>query len=57
MDAQLRKLADLRIAESYYVRGYKSISTKFGDTYIIKCRLVTHDRADEFEMFATKFIA
>jgi hypothetical protein len=57
MDAQLRKLADLRIDESYYVLRYKSVSTKFGDTYIIKCRLVTRDKVDDFEMFATKLIA
>ena len=57
MDAQLRKLADLNIDESYYVLGYKSVSTKFGDTYIIKCRLATYDEAIDFEMFATKLIA
>ena len=53
MDAQLRKLADLEIDQSYHVLGYRPINTKFGDTYIIKCRLAV----DDFEMFATKLIA
>jgi len=57
MDVQLRKLADLKIDHSYYVLGYKPINTKFGDTYIIKCRLITYDLTDDFEMFATKLIA
>ena len=57
MDAQLRKLVDLKIDHSYYVVGYKPINTKFGDTYIIKCRLVNDDQVDEFEMFASKLIA
>ena len=54
MDAQLRKLADFKIDESYYVLGYKSVGTKFGETYTIMCRLIIHDRVDEF---ATKLIA
>ena len=57
MDAQLRKLADLQIDHTYYVIGYKSVTTKFGDTYIIKCRLATNDIEYDFEMFATKLIA
>jgi len=56
MDAQLRKLADLKIDESYYVLGYKSVNNKFGNTYIIKCRLISNDKVDDFEMFATKLI-
>ena len=55
MDAQLRKLADLEIDESYYVLGYKPINTKFGDTYIIICSLSGYD--NKFEMFASKLIA
>ena len=56
MDAQLLKLADLKIDHDYYVLGYKPVNTKFGDTYIIKCRLANGEH-DDFEMFATKLIA
>ena len=57
MDAQLRKLADLEINESYYVIGYKPLKTKVFDTYILKCRLFGYDSEPDFEMFATKLIA
>ena len=57
MDAQLRKLTDLKIDHDYYVLGYKPVNTKFGDTYILKCGSVRYDVLGEFEMFATKLIA
>jgi hypothetical protein len=57
MDAQLRKLADLEIDQSYHVLGYRPINTKFGDTYIITCRFYSYDIQPEFDMFATKLIA
>ena len=56
MDAQLRKLADLEIDQSYHVLGYRPINTKFGDTYIITCRFYSNDIQPEFDMFATKVI-
>ena len=57
MDAQLLKLADLKIDHDYYVLGYKPVNTKFGDTYILKCGSVSYDVQGDFEMFATKLIA
>src|SRR2546426_568149 len=56
METQLRKLADLQIDESYFVLGYKPINSKYGDTYILLCRLYSIEIHPEFEMFATKLI-
>ena len=53
MDAQLRKLADLEIDQSYHVLGYRPINTKFCDTNIITCRFYSYDIQSEFDMFAT----
>ena len=57
MDVQLRKLADLDIDGIYGVLGYRPVKTKFGDTYIIRCRRLGYESTPEFEMFATKLIA
>ena len=58
MDAPLPKLADLKIEYSYLVLGYRPISTKFGDTYIINCREYDCDNdKSDFQMFATKLMA
>lgn len=51
MEAQLLKLADLQKDHSYYVVGYKAITTKFGDTYILQCVEHSYDNPPEFEMF------
>ena len=56
MAAKRLKLADLEIDKSYYVVGYKSIETKYGNTYILQCTPVGEDDQVEFEMFATKLI-
>ena len=58
MNAPLPKLADLQIDHDYYVIGNKPINTKYGATYIVKCRLATNvdDPANDFEMFATNLI-
>lgn len=57
MEAQLLKLADLQIDQSYWVVGYKPINTKYGDTYIIQCVHLGSEKEVDFEMFATKLIA
>ena len=56
METQRLKLEDLEINHSYYVVGYKAISTKYGDAYILQCTQADIDQP-EFEMFATKLIA
>src|SRR5437870_4921417 len=56
MEVQLRKLADLQIDESYYVLGYKPINSKYGDTYILICRLYSNEIQLDFQMFATELI-
>ena len=55
MDAQLRKLADLKIDDSYIILSYKPVNTSYGATYIIRCRKLDND--ENFEMYATNKIA
>lgn len=56
METQLRKLADLEIGCKYYVVGYRSINTQYGDSYIVTCKSADEydDDETEFEMFASK---
>ena len=54
MDAQLRKLADLKIDHPYFVISYKPVNTSFGDKYIIRCKELGNEEI--FEMFATHLI-
>ena|SRR5437870_3422932 len=56
MEVQLRKLHDLIIDQSYCVTGYIPANSKYGATYIIKCRLANSDLAVDFEMFAPELI-
>jgi hypothetical protein len=52
MDAQLRKLTDLTINQSYTAMGYKPVKTKYGDSFILACLDETSN--EEFQIFATK---
>lgn len=52
MEAQLRKLTDLTINQSYIAVGYKPVKTKYGDSFILSC--LDELTNEEFQIFATK---
>ena len=43
-----RKIKELQLDQTHYVKGYKPLNTKYGSTYVVTI--------DDFEMWASKAI-